>query len=56
MKKRLKRILAWGLFSLVAMMGTGVLLADRLMPPADGAPGTDRLSPHTHPEHLPWTS
>ena len=31
MKKRLKRILAWGLFSLVAMMGTGILLADRLM-------------------------
>ena len=39
MKKRLKRILGWGLFSLVVLVGSGVLLADHLMPPATGAPG-----------------
>ncbi|MCA0395385.1 MAG: phospholipase D family protein [Proteobacteria bacterium] len=38
MKKRLKRILAWGLFSLLVLVGSGVLLADHLMPPATGAP------------------
>src|SRR5688572_17623020 len=39
MKKRIKRILAWGLFSLTLLVGSGILLADRLMPPATGAPG-----------------
>src|SRR5690606_25807440 len=39
MKKRIKRIFAWGLFSLALLVGSGILLADRLMPPATGAPG-----------------
>jgi putative cardiolipin synthase len=39
MKRRLKRILGWGLFTLVVMVGSGILLADHLMPPATGAPG-----------------
>ena len=39
MKKRVKRILVWGLFSLVVMVGSGILLADHLMPSATGAPG-----------------
>ena len=39
MKKRIKRIVAWGLFSLAVLVGSGVLLADHLMPPATGAPG-----------------
>jgi len=39
MKKRIKRILAWGLFSLALLIGSGFLLADHLMPPATGAPG-----------------
>ena len=38
MKKRIKRILAWGLFSLAVLVGSGILLADRLMPPATGVP------------------
>ena len=36
MKKRIKRIVAWGLFSLVALVASGILLADHLMPPATG--------------------
>jgi len=39
MKKRIKRILGWSLFSLLALVGSGALLADHLMPPATGAPG-----------------
>src|SRR5690606_7334440 len=39
MKKRIKRILLWGLFTLLVLVGSGVLLADHLMPPATGAPG-----------------
>lgn len=39
MKKRIKRILAWGLVTLVLLVGSGVLLADYLMPPATGKPG-----------------
>ncbi|WP_407352166.1 phospholipase D family protein [Luteimonas sp. R10] len=39
MKKRLKRILAWGAFTLAALVVSGVLLADHLTPPATGAPG-----------------
>ena len=38
MKKRVKRLLGWGLFTLVVMVGSGILLADHLMPPATGAP------------------
>jgi putative cardiolipin synthase len=36
MTKRIKRILAWGLFSLAMLVASGLLLADRLMPPATG--------------------
>src|SRR5690554_3640834 len=36
--KRLKRILAWGLFTLAVMVGSGILLADHLTPRATGAP------------------
>lgn len=36
--KRLKRILAWGLFTLAVMFGSGILLADHLTPRATGAP------------------
>ncbi|MCR6661804.1 MAG: phospholipase D family protein [Luteimonas sp.] len=36
MKKRLKRIIGWGLFTLAVMIGSGILLADHLMPPATG--------------------
>ncbi|MGJ4801937.1 phospholipase D family protein [Luteimonas sp. SDU82] len=39
MLTRAKRIALWGLFSLTLLVGSGVLLADRLMPPATGAPG-----------------
>src|SRR5690606_27030481 len=39
MKQRIKRILAWGLFSLAMLVGSGMLLADHLMPPATGLPG-----------------
>ncbi|MEZ0470362.1 phospholipase D family protein [Luteimonas salinilitoris] len=39
MKKRLKKILAWGAFTLAALVVSGVLLADHLTPPATGAPG-----------------
>ncbi len=38
MKKRVKRLLGRGLFTLVVMVGSGILLADHLMPPATGAP------------------
>ncbi|TYT24967.1 phospholipase D family protein [Luteimonas viscosa] len=38
-KQRVKRIVAWGLFSLVALVLSGVLLADHLMPPATGDKG-----------------
>ena len=38
MKKRIKRILAWGLIALVLLIGSGILLADHLMPPATGMP------------------
>lgn len=37
---RAKRIVAWGLFSLAMLMGSGLLLADRLTPPATGEPST----------------
>lgn len=35
---RIRRIAAWGLFSAAALVGSGVLLADRLTPPASGEP------------------
>jgi len=38
MKQRVKCILGWGLFSLAVLVGSGILLADHLMPPATGAP------------------
>ena len=38
MTLRIKRLLGWGLFSLAVLVGSGVLLADHLMPPATGAP------------------
>ncbi|HST44534.1 MAG TPA: phospholipase D family protein [Luteimonas sp.] len=37
---RAKRIVAWGLFSLAMLVGSGLLLADRLTPPATGEPST----------------
>src|SRR5690606_24803168 len=39
MLSRAKRIAVWGLFSLAMLVGSGMLLADRLMPPATGLPG-----------------
>ena len=39
MKKRIKRIITWGLFTLLVLIGSGFFLADHLMPPATGAPG-----------------
>lgn len=39
MNKRIRRLVAWGLFALVALVGSGIVLADRLMPPATGEPG-----------------
>jgi putative cardiolipin synthase len=36
---RFQRILAWGTFSLFSLVGTGLLFADHLTPPATGAPG-----------------
>ena len=38
LSKRIKRILAWGLFTLTVMIGSGILLADHLTPRATGAP------------------
>ncbi|MCD9027675.1 phospholipase D family protein [Luteimonas sp. BDR2-5] len=38
MKKRAKKIVAWGLFTLLVMAVSSVFLADRLMPPATGLP------------------
>ena len=38
MLSRAKRIALWGLFSLAALVTSGILLADHLMPPATGAP------------------
>lgn len=38
LSKRIKRILAWGLFTLAVMIGSGILLADHLTPRATGAP------------------
>lgn len=37
--RRMLRIAGWGLFSLAVLAGSGLLLADRLTPPATGAPG-----------------
>lgn len=39
MLSRAKRIAVWGLFSLALLVASGMLLADRLMPPATGLPG-----------------
>ena len=39
MRKRLRRILAWGLVALAVAAVSGVFLADYLNPPATGAPG-----------------
>ncbi len=36
--RRAKRLLAWGTFSLAMLVGSGLLLADRLAPRASGAP------------------
>ena len=38
MKKRVKRILGWGLFTLGVMVLSGILLADHLTPKATGEP------------------
>ena len=38
MRKRLKKIFAWGLVGLVALIASGLLLADHLTPQATGAP------------------
>ena len=38
MKKRVKRILGWGLFTLAVMVLSGILMADHLTPQATGAP------------------
>lgn len=38
MKKRVKRIFAWGLFTLLVMFLSGILLADHLTPKATGEP------------------
>ncbi|AOH36693.1 phospholipase D family protein [Luteimonas sp. JM171] len=38
MKKRVKRILAWGLFTLLVMFVSGIVLADYLTPKATGEP------------------
>ena len=35
---RVKRILLWGTFSVAAMVGSGLLLADQLTPAANGVP------------------
>ena len=37
---RAKALLAWGTFSLVMLVGTGFVFADRMKPPATGAPST----------------
>ncbi len=37
---RFWRIARWGTFSLAALIGSGLLLANHLTPPANGAPGT----------------
>ena len=37
--RRMYRWLGWGVFGLVVLVGSGLLLADRLTPPATGAPG-----------------
>ena len=37
--RRMYRWLGWGVFGLVVLVGSGVLLADHLTPPATGAPG-----------------
>lgn len=45
---RVKRIAAWGAFSLAALVGSGALLADRLTPPATGEPSVALPAlPHT---------
>ncbi|WP_233198694.1 phospholipase D family protein [Luteimonas rhizosphaerae] len=38
MKKRVKKILGWGVFTLLVMAVSSVFLADHLMPPATGLP------------------
>ncbi len=38
MKKRVKKILGWGVFTLLVMAISSVFLADHLMPPANGLP------------------
>ncbi len=38
MKKRAKKLIGWGLFTLLVMAVSSVFLADRLMPPANGLP------------------
>ncbi len=37
--RRMYRWLGWGVFGLVVLVGSGLLLADHLTPPATGAPG-----------------
>jgi putative cardiolipin synthase len=44
---RIWRIARWGAFSLAALIGSGLLLADRLTPPANGAPSA--ALPHRPP-------
>ena len=40
MKKRVKKILGWGLFTLLVMAISSIFIADRLLPPATGLPST----------------
>ncbi|ATD68786.1 phospholipase D family protein [Luteimonas chenhongjianii] len=38
MKKRVKKLIAWGLFTLLVMAVSSIFVADRLLPPASGRP------------------
>ncbi|NYZ63166.1 phospholipase D family protein [Luteimonas deserti] len=40
MKKRVKKIVGWGLFTLVVMAVSSIFVADHLLPPASGRPST----------------
>lgn len=40
MKKRVKKLIGWSLFTLLVMAVSSIFVADRLLPPASGAPST----------------
>lgn len=40
MKKRVKKIIGWGLFTLLVMAVSSIFVADHLLPPASGRPST----------------